>query len=81
MSAIKEGKTSRSKDIFIVHGIDIEPMKELKAMLIEFSFNPIVLHEQPTGSRTIVEKLGRRRMRILPFFPSIPGGHENRKGR
>jgi len=32
-------------------------MKELKTMLKEFGLNPIVLHEQPGGSRTIVEKL------------------------
>jgi predicted nucleotide-binding protein len=46
-----------SKNIFIVHGRDHEPMKELKAMLYEFGLDPIVLHEQPSGSRTIVEQL------------------------
>ena len=46
-----------TRDIFIVHGRDHEPMKELKTMLIGFGLNPIVLHEQPSGSRTIVEKL------------------------
>lgn len=46
-----------SKNVFIVHGRDHESMKELKAMLYEFGLNPIVLHEQPSGSRTIVEKL------------------------
>jgi predicted nucleotide-binding protein len=53
------GKESRvhSKNVFIVHGRDHEPMKELKTMLYEFGLNPIVLHEQPSGSRTIVEKL------------------------
>lgn len=46
-----------SKNVFIVHGRDHKPMKELKAMLQGFGLNPIVLHEQPSGSRTIVEKL------------------------
>jgi len=46
-----------SKDVFIVHGRDHKPVTELKAMLYEFGLNPIVLHEQPSGSRTIVEKL------------------------
>ena len=46
-----------SKNTFIVHGRDQKPMKELKTMLKEFGLNPIVLHEQPSGSRTIVEKL------------------------
>jgi predicted nucleotide-binding protein len=46
-----------SKNIFIVHGRDHKPMKELKTMLKEFGLKPIILHEQPSGSRTIVEKL------------------------
>ena len=46
-----------SKDVFIVHGKDRESLKELKSMLKKFGLNPIVLHEKPGGSRTIVEKL------------------------
>lgn len=46
-----------SKNVFIVHGRDHEPMKELKSLLYEFGLNPIVLHEQASGSRTIIEKL------------------------
>jgi len=49
--------TSLSKNVFLVHGRDYKPMEELKRILQEFGFNPIVLHEQPSGSRTIVEKL------------------------
>jgi len=47
-----------SKNVFIVHGRDHKPVKELKAMLQEFGLNPIVLHEQPSGgSLTLAEKL------------------------
>lgn len=46
-----------SNNVFIVHGRDHEPMKELKAMLSEFGLSPIVLYEQAGASRTIVEKL------------------------
>jgi predicted nucleotide-binding protein len=46
-----------SKNVFIVHGRDHKSMKELKTMLYEFGLNPIVLHEQPSGSKTVVEKL------------------------
>jgi len=46
-----------SKDIFLVHGRERKSVEELKSMLKEFGLNPIVLHEQPSGSRTIVEKL------------------------
>jgi len=56
----KGEKTSErimSNRVFIVHGRNHKPMKELKVMLTEFGLEPIVLHEQPSGSRTIVEKL------------------------
>jgi len=43
--------------VFIVHGKDRESLKKLKSMLKKFGLNSIVLHEQPSGSRTIVEKL------------------------
>jgi len=46
-----------SKNVFIVHGKDLKPMRELKTMLEEFGLNIVVLHEQPSGSRTIIEKL------------------------
>jgi len=46
-----------SKDIFLVHGRDKKSVKELKSILEELGLNPIVLHEQPSGSRTIIEKL------------------------
>ena len=54
---VKKRFPSLRKEVFIVHGRDHNPMKELKAMLKKFGLNPIVLHEQPSGSRTIVEKL------------------------
>jgi len=46
-----------SKNVFIVHGRERKPLKELKTMVWGFGLNPIVLHEKPSGSRTIVEKL------------------------
>jgi len=58
MTYLTPSKSKRFiKNVFIVHGRDHKPMKELKAMLSEFGLNPMVLHEQPSGSRTIVEKL------------------------
>lgn len=53
------------KDIFIVHGTDHEPMKELKALLIDLGLNPIILHEQASGgSYTLAEKLDKYAGRI-----------------
>jgi len=56
-SSQRKGSTALSKNVFIVHGADHKPISELRAMLEEFGLNPIILHEQPSGSRTIVEKL------------------------
>jgi predicted nucleotide-binding protein len=49
----------QSKNVFIVHGRDIKPLTQLKSILEELRLNPIILHEQPGGSRTIPEKLER----------------------
>jgi len=56
----KGEKTSErimSNKVFIVHGRSHKPMRELKAILKEFGLKPIVLHEQASGSLTVVEKL------------------------
>jgi len=53
----KRETESLSKDIFLVHGRDRESLKELKSILKQIGLNAIVLHEQPSGSRTIIEKL------------------------
>lgn len=50
-------KKKRGKKIFIVHGRDLKPVRELKTMLEQFGLKPIVLHEQPSGSITVFEKL------------------------
>lgn len=54
---IEKAPRQLSKDIFIVHGTDIAPVKELKAIIEEVGLNPIVLHEQPSRGMTIIEKL------------------------
>jgi predicted nucleotide-binding protein len=55
----ERAKQLLSKNVFIVHGRDHKPVKELKTMLLEFGLNPIVLHEQASGSMTIAEKIER----------------------
>ena len=46
-----------SKDVFVVHGTDFAPVKELKAIIEEAGLIPIVLHEQASKGMTIIEKL------------------------
>lgn len=53
----KKPIASFGKDVFIVHGRDHTPMKELKTMLLEFGLKPIVLHEEASGGLTLAEKL------------------------
>jgi len=58
ISKKKISKMPSSKNIFIVHGRDHKPMKELKEMLYDFGLNPIILHEKESeGSLTLAEKL------------------------
>ena len=45
------------KEVFISHGKDLKPLNELKAMLVGFSLSPVVLSEQPSGGKTVMEKL------------------------
>jgi predicted nucleotide-binding protein len=53
----KNVKTEHSKDIFIVHGTDFTPVKELIVIIKESGLNPVVLHEQPSKGMTLIEKL------------------------
>jgi predicted nucleotide-binding protein len=46
-----------SNKIFIVHGRNFKAVKELKTLLQNKGLEPIILHEQASGSRTIIEKL------------------------
>ncbi len=45
------------KEIFISHGKDLKPVDELKHMLVDLGLTPVVLSEQPSGGRTVMEKL------------------------
>jgi predicted nucleotide-binding protein len=56
-AALKPKGAPERKNVFIVHGKDPEPVKKLKEILIDLGLSPIVLHEQASAGRTIVEKL------------------------
>ena len=56
---VNSKKTELSNKIFIVHGRDYKPMRELKKELSSLGLEPIILHEKASGSRTIIEKLER----------------------
>jgi predicted nucleotide-binding protein len=57
-SGVKLKKPSGlKKEIFISHGKDLKPLNELKNMLVEIGLTPVVLSEQPSGGKTVMEKL------------------------
>ena len=47
---------SYSNKIFIVHGHDEIAKQELEIILTEMGLEPVVLHRQPDGGRTLIEK-------------------------
>ena len=57
------GKTIRDKQksnkVFIVHGHDNEAKQEMARTLEKAGFEAIILHEQPDGGCTIIEKIER----------------------
>jgi predicted nucleotide-binding protein len=56
----KETKNKRAhfkKRVFVVHGKDLTPLNELKEIIAGVGLTPIVLNEQPSGGKTVIEKL------------------------
>jgi predicted nucleotide-binding protein len=45
------------KEVFVSHGKDLKPLHELKNILIAVGLTPVVLSEQPSGGKTVMEKL------------------------
>jgi predicted nucleotide-binding protein len=50
-------KVALKKEVFISHGKDLKPLNDLKCILEEYGLIPIVLSEQPSGGKTVMEKL------------------------
>lgn len=45
-----------SRKLFVVHGHDVAAKESLARFLQKVKLEPIILHEQPNGGRTIIEK-------------------------
>ncbi len=48
---------SENKDVFIVHGHNEEAKEAVSGYIRSLDLVPIILHEQPNGGRTLIEKL------------------------
>lgn len=53
----QESHAEISKDVFIVHGHETEIKEEVARFISGAGLTPIILHEQPNGGRTLIEKL------------------------
>ena len=49
----------KTLNVFIVHGHDEEMKQSVARVLGQLGLNPIILHEQPNGGRTVIEKFER----------------------
>jgi predicted nucleotide-binding protein len=53
-----------SKKVFLVHGHDNEAKHAAEAHLLRLGLDPIILHEQPNGGKTIIEKFEANAERV-----------------
>ena len=57
----------RLSNVFVVHGHDDEMKQHVARTLMKLGLNPIILHEQPSSGRTIIEKFEVN----AAMFPSL----------
>jgi predicted nucleotide-binding protein len=57
MKSVAKEKFVPKKQIFISHGKDLKSLNELKEILTSFGLEPIILSEQPSSGKTVMEKL------------------------
>ena len=55
-SATRENEQTRTSEVFVVHGRDNEAKETVARFLTQLGLNPIILAEQPSQGRTIIEK-------------------------
>ena len=51
-----KGPLTYSNKVFIVHGRDDAAKAELEVLVTELGLEPVVLHRQPDGGKTVIEK-------------------------
>lgn len=75
---------SSAKKIFIVHGRDMEVLKEVKSFIIGMGFEPIILYREASKGRTIIEKfeeLGSEACFAIALFTPDDKGALKEKGK
>jgi len=57
LTTIPERPASAARKVFVVHGHDEAAKEKMARFLSSLDFEPIILHEQASGNRTVVEKI------------------------
>lgn len=69
-----------SDKVFIVHGHDGELKQEVARIITSLGLQPIILHEQPNGGGTVIEKFERESdvgYAVILFTPDDFGGSQD----
>lgn len=56
LTAMPERSVSTARKVFIVHGHDEAAKESMARFLAQIGFQPIILHEQVSANRTVIEK-------------------------
>ncbi len=54
-----DGGSPATREVFVVHGHDEAAREEVARLIAKCGLTPIILHEQASGVRTVIEKLER----------------------
>lgn len=83
-SSVSQTYGKDAKKIFIVHGRDMEVLKEVKSFIIGMGFEPIILYREASKGRTIIEKfeeLGSEACFAIALFTPDDKGALKEKGK
>lgn len=57
LTILPERTVSAARKVFVVHGHDEAAKEKMARFLDRLDFEPIILHEQASGNRTVIEKI------------------------
>lgn len=57
LTTVPERAASTARKVFVVHGHDEATKEKMARFLSNIKFEPIILHEQASGNRTVIEKI------------------------
>ena len=83
-TSIPERKPSSVRKVFVVHGHDDQAKEGMARFLEKIGFEAIILHEQASGNRTVIEKIEAHSdvgFAVVLLTPDDIGGAANAESR